>query len=203
MVSASILLGIALTVLILRSILSPLRSLISAVRQIGSGNVTAAPAMPMHGELGEMAGALRLLRDGLEARARLEQETEHQRQVIRHAIESINEGFSLCDSEQRLILCNSYYRALHSGVADLLAEGVSFRKLLHAALDRGVIAPAGPAAEAWIARWLLEDGPVAISGAFEVAMPRSNAGSASGGYASANVRPTTAAPLRSTPTSPS
>jgi HAMP domain-containing protein len=159
-VSASILLGIALTVLILQSILGPLRSLISAVRQIGSGNVTAAPAMPMHGEFGEMAGALRLLHDGLEARARLEQETEHQRQVIRHAIESINEGFSLCDSEQRLILCNSYYRALHSGVADLLAEGVTFRKLLHAALDRDVIAPAGPAAEAWIARWLREDGPI-------------------------------------------
>jgi len=158
-VCASILLGIALTALVLRSILRPLRSLITAVRQIGSGNIAIAPAMPMHGELGEMAGALRLLRNGLEARARLEQETEHQRQVIRHAIESINEGFSLCDSEQRLILYNSYYRVLHRGVADRLADGVSFRELLRAALDSDVIAPAGPAANAWIARWLQENGP--------------------------------------------
>jgi signal transduction histidine kinase/HAMP domain-containing protein len=149
-VSASILFGTALTVLILRSILRPLRSLVLAVRRISSGDVEDDPLVPMHGELGEMAGALCLLRDSLVTRARLEQETEHQRQVIHQAIESINEGFALYDRNQRLVLSNSYYRALYRGIDGVVIEGASFRTILRAALERGLLAPGDGHAEAWI-----------------------------------------------------
>ena len=150
-VTASVLFGIALTVLILRSILRPLTALIVAVRRISAGDVTTEPPAAGRGELGEMGDAVRLLRDGLLAQAHLEQENERQRQMLNQAIESINEGFSLYDADRRLVLCNSYYRSLYAGVAEPLTPGTAFSSILSAAIARGVIEPADSHAEAWIA----------------------------------------------------
>jgi signal transduction histidine kinase/CheY-like chemotaxis protein/HAMP domain-containing protein len=144
-------------VLILRSILRPLQALVTAVRRISAGDVATQPPAPGRGELGEMARAVQLLRDGLLAQADLEQENERQRQMLHQAIESINEGFSLYDSDRRLVLCNSYYRTLYAGVAQPLTQGAAFGAILRAAVDQGVIAPAGSRAEAWIASHLRDD----------------------------------------------
>jgi signal transduction histidine kinase/HAMP domain-containing protein len=156
-IGTSVLLGIALTVLILRSILRPLSALVTAVRRISAGDVETEPPAPGRGELGEMAQAVLLLRDGLLAQAHLEQENEHQRQMLHQAIESINEGFSLYDADRRLVLCNTYYRALYAGAAALLTPASSFHAILRAAVDGGVIVPGDARAEAWIAGNLRED----------------------------------------------
>jgi len=156
-VAASVLFGIALTVLILRSILRPLTALIVAVRRISAGDVTSEPPAAGRGELGEMGHAVRLLREGLLAQAHLEQENERQRQMLNQAIESINEGFSLYDADRRLVLCNSYYRSLYAPIAEPLTPGTAFSSILSAAIERGVIEPADSHAEAWIAGCLRAD----------------------------------------------
>jgi signal transduction histidine kinase/DNA-binding response OmpR family regulator len=134
-----------------------LSALVAAVRRISAGDVeTEAPA-PGRGELGEMAQAVVLLRDGLLAQAHLEQENQRQRQMLQQAIESINEGFSLYDSGHRLVLCNTYYRELYGSVAALLAPGTAFPAILRAAVDGDVIAAGDAHAETWIADNLRDD----------------------------------------------
>ncbi len=79
------LLGIALTVFILRSILVPLRSLVGAVRAISRGDATVDLPPPSHDEIGEMTRALHLFRESLVERDRLERAAEHQRRTIQQA----------------------------------------------------------------------------------------------------------------------
>ena len=55
------------------------------------------------------------------------------------AIETISEGFSLYDAEDKLILCNSRYRELFASHADVLVPGTSFETILRTAVERGQI----------------------------------------------------------------
>ena len=66
------------------------------------------------------------------------------------AIETISEGFSLYDAEDKLILCNSRYRQLFASHADLMVPGTSFETILRTAVERGVIKDAEGRCDAWI-----------------------------------------------------
>jgi adenylate cyclase len=66
------------------------------------------------------------------------------------AIETISEGFSLYDSEDKLILCNSRYRELFASHADMMVPGTSFETILRTAVKRGLIKDAEGRADAWI-----------------------------------------------------
>ena len=66
------------------------------------------------------------------------------------AIETISEGFSLYDAEDKLILCNSRYRELFASHADLMVPGTSFETILRTAVERGVIKDAEGRCDAWI-----------------------------------------------------
>jgi PAS domain S-box-containing protein len=68
----------------------------------------------------------------VEARRRSEQ-------LLTDAIESISEGFSLYDRDDRLIACNTRFKELYPGIADLMELGVSFEALCRAAGQRGII----------------------------------------------------------------
>ncbi len=67
------------------------------------------------------------------------------------AIESISEGFSLFDPQDRLVMCNSRYRKLQAaGEADL-KPGQTFEQILRQAIHSGQFPEAAADAEAWIA----------------------------------------------------
>ena len=149
-VAISVLLGIALTVFILRSILVPLRSLVGAVRAISRGDATVDLPPPSHDEIGEMTRALHLFRDSLVERDRLERAAEHQRRTIQQAIEALNEGFVLYGPDNRLVLCNSKYHEIYGGIADIAVPGAAFAEILRAAVGRSIIELGGLSAEAWI-----------------------------------------------------
>jgi PAS domain S-box-containing protein len=70
------------------------------------------------------------------------------------AIETISEGFSLYDAEDKLILCNSRYRELFSSQADMYVPGTSFETILRTAIDRGLIKDAEGRGDAWMAERL-------------------------------------------------
>ena len=51
------------------------------------------------------------------------------------AIESISEGFLLCDAQDRIIMVNSKYRELWMGLVDVIHPGVAFREVLQRSRD--------------------------------------------------------------------
>ena len=66
------------------------------------------------------------------------------------AIETISEGFSLYDAEDKLVLCNSRYRELFASHADVIVPGTSFETILRTAVERGQIKDAEGRRDAWI-----------------------------------------------------
>ncbi|GAG10471.1 unnamed protein product, partial [marine sediment metagenome] len=68
------------------------------------------------------------------------------------AIESISEGFSLYDSNDRLVVCNSNYRnIMYPGIESVLQPGTSFEAIIRKAIEHGLIADAEDQGEVWVA----------------------------------------------------
>ena len=66
------------------------------------------------------------------------------------AIETISEGFSLYDAEDKLVISNTRYRELFASHADVLVPGTSFETILRTAVERGQIKDAEGRPDAWI-----------------------------------------------------
>src|SRR5438309_3397265 len=79
------------------------------------------------------------------------------------AIESISEGFSLYDTDDRLVLCNSRYRELADPRATDGLVGMEFERVIRMAAERGLVADAGGRVDAWVterlARYRAPSGP--------------------------------------------
>jgi PAS domain S-box-containing protein len=71
------------------------------------------------------------------------------------AIESISEGFSLYDADDKLAIYNRRYRDMHgTGSIDVVKQGVSFETILRSTAATGEIRDAEGRVEAWIAERL-------------------------------------------------
>ncbi len=71
------------------------------------------------------------------------------------AIESISEGFSLYDADDKLVTYNRRYRDMHgTGSIDVVNQGVSFETILRNAAASGEIRDAEGHVEAWVAERL-------------------------------------------------
>lgn len=104
-------------------------------------------------EIDEAMKALQTTQDKLAAASR----------QLTEAIESISEGFSLYDSEDRLLLCNSTYREImYPSLSPLLQPGTSFKTILRGAVDHGLIKDAIGKEDEWIeARLAIRHNPKA------------------------------------------
>jgi signal transduction histidine kinase/DNA-binding response OmpR family regulator len=147
----AVLVGGVLTVLVLRSILVPLRDLVTAVEGVSRGDDTVTLPPARSDELGAMTRALALLRESQRERRRLAAEADAQRLTLADAIASLNEGFALYDAQDRLLVRNAKFVALHAGLEDVTVPGMSFASLLRAAIDRGIVTLGSQSAEDWIA----------------------------------------------------
>ena len=150
-VAGTMLLGLLFTLLVLRSILVPLSRMVFAIQAISRGDLDVVLPPAGGDELGAMTSAMELFRDSQRERQRLSAETESQRRTIADAISSIEEGFVLYDAEDRVVLQNATYTALHAGLRDIAQPGTSFEDLLHSAVARGVVDTGGLDPDAWIA----------------------------------------------------
>jgi signal transduction histidine kinase/DNA-binding response OmpR family regulator len=147
----AVLLGVLLTVAVVHSILSPLRQLVMAIQGITRGEMDTALPDAGAAELGAMTRALRLLRDSEQERLRLAAAAHAQRQLLLDGIASIQEGFVLYDREDRLVLHNATYLALHDGLRDVATPGMQFEQVLRTAASRGIVDTDGLETEAWVA----------------------------------------------------
>ncbi len=67
------------------------------------------------------------------------------------AIETISDGFSLYDADDKLIICNSRYKDLFASHIDVLEPGTPFEKIIRTTVGRGQIKDMDGGAEAWVA----------------------------------------------------
>ena len=154
--------GVALTVVIIRSITEPLGRLVGAMQAITGGNLDIAIPAEGHDEIGAMAHTLKLFRNSLAERERLTAERERAEATVRQmqarltdAIESISQGFALFDPEDRLVVCNSRYRdILYPDIRESVGPGMSFEEIVRRAAQGGRIANANGRIEDWVAQRL-------------------------------------------------
>src|SRR5690606_31151703 len=164
MVALASLLGLALTILIIRSITEPLGRLVGAMQAITGGDLNVAIPAEGRDEIGAMAHTLKLFRNSLAERERLTAERERAEAAVREvqarltdAIESISQGFALFDPEDRLVVCNSRYREmLHHDLGEEVAPGVSFEEIVRGAVEGGRIQTANGRIEDWVAERLAQ-----------------------------------------------
>jgi signal transduction histidine kinase/DNA-binding response OmpR family regulator len=142
--------GLLATLLVLRSIILPLRRVTGAMAGITAGRLETAIPESAHDEVGAMADTLRLFRASLIERARLAEESERHRHTIETAIETIPDGFALYDAEDRLVLCNNRMREIWPRMSDMLVPGMPFRTILEAVIERGLVEVEAGGAAAWI-----------------------------------------------------
>jgi adenylate cyclase len=70
---------------------------------------------------------------------------------LREALESISEGFSLYDADDRLVLCNRRYRELlYPGIEETVVPGTPFERIIRAAVERGLIVEAIGRVDTWV-----------------------------------------------------
>ena len=135
-----------------RNLIARLRALSDSMRAIAGGNLETVIPSGGNDEIAGMAEALAVFRaTAIEVKEANLREIQEARRRLIDAIESISEGFSLYDSEDCLVLCNSRYRdVLYPGMADVLTPGTPFSTIIRRAAERGLIRDAEKRTEAWI-----------------------------------------------------
>src|SRR6185312_5664623 len=153
-VAIAILLGLAATLVVLRSISEPLDDVVVAMAGISAGDLNTPIPASAPDEIGAMARTLELFRGSIIERTKLSAHSEELRRMIQTAIETISDGFVLFDPDDRLVLCNSRFRELYPKLADVAQPGAPFSKILEVGVARGLIDTGGQPDDVWVAERL-------------------------------------------------
>lgn len=78
-------------------------------------------------------------------------QAEQAQQRLYEAIECLPDGFALFDAEDRLVLCNSRYRAFYTLPGHVIDGGIRFEDVLRRGAERGLFADAVGRIDAWVA----------------------------------------------------
>ena len=154
LVAVVVVIGTLLTILVLRSIIGPLRRLNQVIGELTEGRYDVEIPAESGDELGAMARTLRLFRTSAIERQRLEEEAERQRRTIATAFETISDGFVLYDSADRILLANSKYCEIFSDHERGELIGQSFEDILKRRLASGQVDLEGERPEDWMAESL-------------------------------------------------
>ena len=109
-------------------------------------NVTTDSRLIRHGDRNMH---ITVLIDLTEQRQR-EQELREARETLEDAIESMPEGFSLFDAEDRLVMCNSRFREFNALSADALVPGTTWFDFIKRGVEKGQYAEAIGHEEEWL-----------------------------------------------------
>jgi PAS domain S-box-containing protein len=81
----------------------------------------------------------------------LAEELDRARRQLDEALESIAEGFVLFDPQDRIVMCNSHYRALFTDIAHMVRPGNTFESFMRAAVESGMFPAAAKDPEGFMA----------------------------------------------------
>ena len=84
-------------------------------------------------------------------RRRVEAEALQGMDLLRGAIDTIDEAFVLFDPDDRMVLCNEKYREMYSTSAHLMVPGVQFESLIRQGAERGQYEAAIGRVDEWVA----------------------------------------------------
>ena len=93
-----------------------------------------------------MVGAFQDITEDKKTRLQVERSGE----MLRAAIDALNEAFVLFDADERLVFCNDKYREVYANSADLLQDGASFESILRGNAARGRYPEAAGRVEEWV-----------------------------------------------------
>lgn len=158
--TAASILGLLLTALVIHSIRSPLGRLVTAMGEITAGNLNTELPPAGDDEIGSMTRTLGLFRDSAKERDRLQVERDHADRNLRlaqnqlnAALDSMSEGFSLYDKNDRLVISNQRFREeLHPGMESRIQVGNTFESIIRESAEKGLIPEALENPEAWISQ---------------------------------------------------
>jgi signal transduction histidine kinase/CheY-like chemotaxis protein len=83
-------------------------------------------------------------------RRRVEAEVQRSAQLLRGAIDVIDEAFVLYDADDRLLLCNDKYRSLYTRSSDLAVVGARFEDIVRRGAERGQFPAALGRVDEWV-----------------------------------------------------
>src|SRR5262245_8759248 len=134
-----------------RNLIARLTALSDRMLSLAGGDLKSSLPFGGTDEIGRMADALGVFRaTAIEMEEANLKEIREVRTRLTDAIESISEGFSLYDAEDKLIVCNTRYRELLATQADVMVPGTSFETIIRTATDRGLIRDAEGCRDAWL-----------------------------------------------------
>ncbi|MBC7682979.1 MAG: PAS-domain containing protein, partial [Ferruginibacter sp.] len=87
-------------------------------------------------------------------RRNAELEARNAGQVIRGAIEALDEAFVLYDAQDQLVFCNEKYRTIYAKSAGLIVPGATFESILRNGAELGDFPDAVGRVDAWVAERL-------------------------------------------------
>jgi class 3 adenylate cyclase/HAMP domain-containing protein len=137
-----------------RNLIRRLTALSESMLAIAGGNLRAPlPTPGGSDEISQMAEALVVFRDtAVEVEMTNLREIDAARRRLVDAIESISEGFSLYDADDRLVVSNSTYcKLLYPGIEDVVMPGVPYETIVRKAAERGLVAGADGRVDEWVA----------------------------------------------------
>ncbi len=158
-----LLLSIIATILVSRSIVTPIKSVTIAMRQLSSGDTELEVGYrDRRDEIGQMVEAISVFRKNaiekrameiknLEAEKKSLKEIAEARARLTDAIETISEGFSLYDANDRLVIFNSKYKSNFAAYGDIIKAGTTFQTIARTAAEREKLDGADGGLEAWLA----------------------------------------------------
>ena len=83
-------------------------------------------------------------------RLEAQQEAEKSGNLLREAVSSIAQGFTIYDQEDRLVHCNEAYRGFYEASRDLIVPGNTFEKIVRTGAERGQYSEAIGQVDAWV-----------------------------------------------------
>jgi PAS domain S-box-containing protein len=83
-------------------------------------------------------------------RLEAQQEAEKSGNLLREAVSSIAQGFTIYDQEDRLVHCNEAYRGFYETSRDLIVPGNTFEEIVRTGAERGQYSEAIGQVDAWV-----------------------------------------------------
>ncbi|MFN8457554.1 MAG: response regulator [Anaerolineae bacterium] len=150
-VLAAIALAVAVAFLLNNSITRKVVDITGAAMKLQQGQLDTRLAVDREDELGQLAASFNAMADRIkQAVSNLETQANLAESRLLDAIESISEGFSLYDAEDRLVMYNKKYREMRGSTTDLIVPGVRFEDLIRAGAKRGLYVDAIGRVEEWV-----------------------------------------------------
>ncbi len=135
-----------------RNIVARLTALSERTLALANGDLQSPLPAAGPDEIGRMAESLAVFRaTAIEMEEANLKEIREARTRLTDAIETISEGFSLYDADDKLVVCNSRYKTLFASHIDVMEPGTTFETIIRTASERGLIEDTEGPREGWLA----------------------------------------------------